>query len=304
MRRIVIVLCSVLLVSMGTGAGAADTVLFPAHVNDSWMLQRFSEPASAVRVTNVTPAGWARFEGLFDMSPLWLKVSGNKVFTKPAHVLYDFTAAQGAQWNVVVGKLTGSVSVMEKDANVMTSFGAKTGCTAFAVLWNDLADVGVATQWFCPGIGLVKQEKFTIAGVETEYTASSAVSGEISVGYVGQGMNVRLDKSEAVAGSALKARLELWDTTGTRREFRSPTSQLFDLRIVNEHGWTVRLWSWDQVFLPVETSWVLKADKDFDAELPLLDFWGHPLRPGDYTVEGWIIDSDAAPAAKTQVRID
>lgn len=304
MRKIAIVLCSALLVSLGTAAGAASTVMFPANLNDSWVLQRFAEPESQVRVVQVTKVGWVQFEGLFDMK-LWLKPQGNRVFTKPAHLLYDFAAPVGETWHAVIGKLEGSVTVAEKDARVTTAFGPKTGCTAFVFQWDNLADAGVALQWFCPGIGLVKQDKLTIAGVFTEQTAVASVLGQIAVGYVGQGMNVRADKTAAASGSVLEARLELWDTTGMQRHFRSETSQLFDLRLVNARGETVRLWSWDQVFLPVVTLWTLEGEKEFDAELLLAHPDGHKLSPGLYTVEGWIIDeSQASPAARTQIRVN
>jgi hypothetical protein len=293
-----------LLVPMGAAAADfwAGFEMFPADVNDTWVLQRFSEPGSQVRVAAVTETGWVRFEGLFDTS-LWLKPHGKKVFTKTTQVLYDFDAPQGTEWAVKIGGLVASVTVAEKDANVTTAFGPKTGCTAFAFVWENLSDAGVARQWFCPQIGLVKQDKITIAGIETEDTVAAAVRGTIIHGYVGQGMNVRLDRRVASAGSVLNAQLELWDTTGMPRRFRSETSQLFDLRLVNDRGQTVRLWSSDQVFLPVVTKWVLDGEKDFDAELLLVHPDGHALAPGIYTVEGWIIDDGPRPAAKTQIRV-
>jgi hypothetical protein len=318
MRRIAITLLAGLLVSVGTNAPAASTTgMFPANLNDSWMLQRFGQEENQIRVTSYTRPGWLLFEGMFDMD-LWLRASGAKVYvrtraTTPQRLLYDFEAEQGREWDVQLGDLVGFVTVAAKDATVDTAFGAKPGCTAFAFHWDNLADAGIEMQWFCPGLGLVKQDKSSIAGPLTEYTVASAIGGTIEIGYIGQGMNVRLDRFSAYAGEVLKARLELWDTTGvpnttgTRRQFQSATTQLFELRIVNGRGETVRLWSSDKVFLPQVTAWTLEDEAEFDAELPLIDFDGRPLPSGMYTVEGWIIDMlstpgfGARPAAQTQI---
>jgi hypothetical protein len=320
MRRIAITLLAGLLVSLGTNAPAASsTGMFPAALNDGWMLQRFGEEQTQIRVTAATRPGWMLFEGLFDMD-LWLRPSGARVYartqaTTPQQLLYDFEAAQGREWEVELGDLVGFVMVAEKDATVDTAFGTKVGCTAFGFHWDNLADAGIELQWFCPGLGLVKQHKSYIAGVHTEYVVAAAIGGTIEVGYIGQGMNVRLDRFVANAGEVLKARLELWDTsdmlntTGTRRQFHSETTQLFDLRIVNAQGETVRLWSWDKTFEPVPKSWTLEGEAEFDAQLPLVDFEGRPLPPGMYTVQGWIIDSvstpgfGARPEAQTQITI-
>jgi hypothetical protein len=307
MKRIAIVLLSGLVGSFGMAVTADSGEMFPAHLNDCWMMQAFSGPETDIHVRAVTKTGWLHFDKLFDMG-VWLKPEGTKVFVRsdsgPKALLYDFGAAQGAQWTVAFGGLFGSVTVAEKDARVATAYGTKEGCVAFAFVWDNMADAGVATQWFCPGLGLVKQDKLSIAGLVTEYTSAAAIRGEIELGYLGQGMNVRLDQGKAYSGSMLQARLELWDTTGMRREFRSKTSQLFDIRIVNERGETVRLWSADKIFLPVITTWILDGEKDFTAELPLANQDGDLLPPGLYTIEGCIIDRVAQPTARTQIRVN
>jgi hypothetical protein len=307
MRRIAIALFSCLLVSAGIAATADFGAMFPANLNDSWVLERFAEPSTNVRVAGTTPTGWVRFTGLFDMN-LLLWPDGPQVFVwgdgrEPRQLLYDFAAPQGTAWHVEFGGLVGSVTVAEKGAAVDTAFGPMTRCAAFNFLWENLADTGVETQWFCPGVGLVKQTKTTIAGPYAEYTVAASIRGDIAIGYLGQGINVRVETGTASSGSVLKARIEMWDTTGTRRRFRSETSQLFDLRLVNDRGQMVRLWSWDQVFDPVVTTWVLDGDEDFEAELLLAHRGGQPLEPGLYTVEGWIIDNRARPGGKTQVRV-
>ena len=308
MRRSFIVLLSCLLMSAGIAAAADVGEMFPANLNDSWALERFGEAEANIRVTAIDQAGWHRFEGLFDMT-LMLWPRGDQVYAwrdgraAMPQLLYDFAAPLGAAWHVDLRGLRGHVTVAEKDAKVDTAFGPLGACTAFDFLWENLADAGVETQWFCPGIGLVKQTDTTIAGPAVEYTRAAAIGGDIMIGYVGQGMNVRIDQGKARGGSVLKARLEMWDTTGTRRPFHSPTTQLFDIAVVNQGGQVVRLWSWDKAFDPVPTTWILDGEEDFEADLLLLNRKGLPLPPGLYTVEGWIIDKLPRPGAKTQIRI-
>jgi len=304
MRRIAIVLFA-LLVSAGIGATADFGSMFPANLNDSWTLERFAEPSADVRVTAITSTGWIRFEGLFDMT-LLLRPHGSQVFVWPdgnRQLLYDFAAPVGSTWPVAFRGVVGSVTVAERRADVTTAFGPMKNCAAFNFRWENLADTGVDTQWFCPGVGLVKQTKATIAGPYAEYTVAASIRGKIAIGYLGQGVNVRIDQGKALSGSTLKARIEMWDTTGTRRQYRSDTTQLFDIRLVNDRGQMVRLWSWDQVFEPVATTWTLDGEKDFEADLPLLHRGGKPLEPGLYTVEGWVIDQRAQPGAKTQILV-
>ena len=304
MRRIALVLLA-LLVSAGIGATADFGSMFPANLNDSWTLERFAEPSADVRVTAITSTGWMKFEGLFDMN-LLLRPHGSQVFVWSEgnrQLLYDFAAPVGSTWPVQFRGVVGSVTVAERRADVTTAFGPMKGCAAFKFLWESVADTAVDTQWFCPGVGLVKQTRATISESFAEYTVAASIHGNITIGYLGQGVNVRIDQGKAPSGSMLKARIEMWDTTGTRRRFMSETSQLFDIRLVNERGQTVRLWSWDQVFEPVVTTWTLDGEKDFEADLPLLHRGGKPLEPGLYTVEGWVIDQRAQPGAKTQIQV-
>ena len=125
MRRIAITLLAGLLVSLGTNAPAASTTgMFPANLNDSWMVQRFGEEETQIRVTALARPGWLFFEGMFDMD-LWLRASGAKVYartraTTPQQLLYDFEAEQGREWEVELGDLVGFATVVAKDA---TNFG-------------------------------------------------------------------------------------------------------------------------------------------------------------------------------------
>lgn len=305
MRRLSIVLVACLLLSAGIAAAADVGEMFPANLNDSWTLEQFGESELSIRVTEVTSAGWVRFDGLFDMN-LLLWPRGDQVYVwdgkEARELLYDFAAPLGAAWHVELRGVPTHVTVVEKDAKVDTAFGPMEACTVFGFRWES-TDIGIETQWFCPGIGLVKQTRIGFGGAVAEYTMAAAIRGEIAIGYVGQGMNVRIQQGKARSGAVLKARLEMWDTTGTRRPFHSETTQLFDIRLVNERGQTVRLWSWDQVFDPIPTTWILDGEKDFEAELLLAHRGGAPLRPGLYTVEGWIIDNKPGPGAKTQIRV-
>ena len=102
MRKIAIVLLSGLIGSLGMAVPADSSPLFPAHLNDCWMLQTFSGPSTDIHVTAVTKTGWFHFDKLFDTG-VWLKPQGDKVFVRadvstPKALLYDFSAAQGTQW--------------------------------------------------------------------------------------------------------------------------------------------------------------------------------------------------------------
>jgi intracellular proteinase inhibitor BsuPI len=286
--------------------------MFPTNVNDSWSLQRFTQSASHLRVASISKTGWRRVEGLFDVD-LWLYPQGRKMFVwdesqGASQVLYDFDASPGAQWSIDFGssgyRLTGSVRVVAKGVTVSTAFGPLSGCTTFSFAWENLADTGVSQQSFCPGVGLVSQERSTFMGAEPEQTVARSVQGVIATGYAGHGMNVRLERAAATRGTTLKVQLALWDTTGARRTFRSASTQLFDVRMVDATGQVVRLWSSDTMFAQTATSWTLEGEKAFDLELPLTYSDGRPLNPGLYTVEGWILDSQPRPFARTQLVVN
>ena len=311
MRKAAIALSALLAVfSLVSLAEPAD--MFPTNVNDSWSLQRFTQPASHLRVASIGKTGWRRVEGLFDVD-LWLYPQGRRMFVwdesqGASQVLYDFDAATGAQWRIDFGssayRLTGTVRVVAKGVALQTAFGPVSGCTTFSFAWENLADTGVSLQSFCPGIGLVSQERSTFMGPDAEQTVARSVQGVVATGYVGHGLNVRLERAAAGRGTMLKVQLAMWDTTGARRTFRSATTQLFDVRIVDAGGQVVRLWSSDAMFAQTATSWTLEGEKAFDLELPLTYSDGRPLNPGLYTVEGWILDSQPRPFARTQLVVN
>jgi len=310
MRRTLIVFCGLLL-SIGLGLGAQAADLFPANVNDTWSLHQFTGESSRVQVVSEGRAGWKRFQGLFDRT-LWLLPHHSRVLlwnetARATQVLYDFDAAVGDRWPIAFGtpadRLTGSVTVVTKEDKIQTAFGPRTGCMTFGFVWDGLSDAGIISQSFCPDLGLVRQDRLTFAGVDTEVTVAEAVGGLITTGYLGQGMNVRVDEGITAPGRALKVRLELWDTTGAERWFTSSTAQLFDVKLVDAAGRVVRLWSSDRMFAQIATSWALEGEKTFDLEMPLRSLDDRPLAAGQYTIEGWIIDEGPRPAAKTQVLI-
>jgi len=310
MRRMLVVFCGLLL-SIGLCLAAQAADLFPANVNDAWSLHRFGEESSRVHVLSEGLADWKRFQGLFDTT-LWLLPRRSEVLvwdeaSSAVQVLYDFDAPVGATWPVAFGAagdhLTGQATVVTKEAGVQTAFGPRTGCTTFGFVWDGLADAGVVTQSFCPGLGLVRQERLSFAGVEAEVTVAEAVDGVITTGYLGQGMNVKVEQAIAAPGDVLKVRLELWDTTGARRRFHSGTTQLFDAKLLDANGRLVRRWSWGQSFAQVATSWVLEGERSFELEMPLRSLDGRPLAAGGYTIEGWILDERPHPAARTQVLV-
>lgn len=145
------------------------------------------------------------------------------------------------------------------------------------------ADAGATVQYFLPYVGLLVYEQSSIAGPvryelmysRTGFTTVEAKSNAFTIGTDAQAYKAG-ESTEMVARVTLKASEPI--------QLTFPSGQNTDLRIYNERGESVYIWSADKLFSqavrevtiqPGERSWVMQA--------PL-----SRLAPGRYVAEGWL----------------
>jgi len=112
------------------------------------------------------------------------------------------------------------------------------------------ADAGVTRQYYAPNVGLIRQEQTTFAGPLVYrliyYHAGVRTDATQEVSFT-----VALDSPWYFSGGLLGARLTLRNTKADAVNLHFPSSQSFDLKILNDKGEAVFVWSSSRSFAQV-----------------------------------------------------
>jgi len=145
------------------------------------------------------------------------------------------------------------------------------------------ADAGVTNQYYAPGVGLIRQEQTTFAGplayrlMYYRAGARQSVTGEVA-------FTVAVDSPSYFSGGVLGARLTLRNGASDPITLHFPSSQSFDLKILNEKGEGVYTWSADKSFAAVLHDEKLgPGELAYGATIPL-----DGLAPGRYTMQAFL----------------
>jgi len=194
---------------------------------------------------------------------------------------------QPAQPNVAPGPLkfdecTRSVASVNPSAKLTTAIGDFSN--ALEIRYKPVcADAGVNVQYFLSWVGLVRQEVSSIAG-PVIYELTYSRTGSTAVEAKNIGFTLALDSQAYKAGqeAAGIARLTLRASEPVKLTF--PSSQSYDLRIVNDKGESVYTWSADKLFAQVvREEQVGPGERTWQLEFPVNQFTA-----GKYTAEAWL----------------
>jgi hypothetical protein len=94
-----------------------------------------------------------------------------------------------------------------------------------------------------------------------------------------------IDREKAIP--VLKATATVENSSDIPVKLTFPSSQLFDMSIVNEAGETVYFWSANKLFAAVVTE-VELGRRVLEDEIPLAA-GSQPLPPGMYVLEAWLV---------------
>ncbi|HJZ98727.1 MAG TPA: BsuPI-related putative proteinase inhibitor [Candidatus Solibacter sp.] len=145
------------------------------------------------------------------------------------------------------------------------------------------ADAGVTAQYYAPGVGLIRQEQTTFAGplvyrlIYYRAGARQSVTGDVA-------FTVAVDSPWYYSGGVLGARLMLRNGATDAVTLHFPSSQSYDLKILNDRGQAVYTWSADKLFAAVLHDEKLgPGELAYGATIPL-----DGLAPGHYTMQAFL----------------
>ena len=147
------------------------------------------------------------------------------------------------------------------------------------------ADAGVTEQDYLPYVGLLRHVTTSIAG-PVQYDLLYVRSGftNADAGQIGFGVTVDANTYAATDTARATVRLSLRSTLSDPITLTFPSGQNFDVKVTNEKGETVYVWSADKLFTAIfRTERFGPGEKNYAISVPL-----GRLPTGRYVVEGYL----------------
>jgi hypothetical protein len=283
---------SLWLAAAATFAGAATPENFPLQNGNSWLFKSTSRLARSPQSVEVQGTEKRRERDYsrvdFFGRTLYLRGENNRilVFNTEAgqeRTWLDFSADVGSSVPVDIDQCVRSARIQSKAAKIKTEAGEWDNAIHF-VFEPSCADAGITTMYFVPGVGPVVYETTSIAGPvrwELHYTRAGSSAAEAAQ----VAFTVSVDAPTYKAGEAVDilVRLTLRNTHQQPLTLVFPSSQRYDMRIWNDQGQVVYVWSADKLFAQALVTETVQGERTFafTATVPT-------LAPGRYVAEAWL----------------
>jgi hypothetical protein len=162
---------------------------------------------------------------------------------------------------------------------------------------NTCKDAGVTTQYYAPTVGLIRQDQSGFAG-PVVYRLIYYHVGDRTVAVPEVSFTVAVDSPVYVPGNLLGARLTLRaGIDGVNLHF--PSSQSFDLKILNDKGASVYTWSSDKSFAAVvRDESVVSGELTYGVTVPTDAF-----PPGHYVLQAFLTTDPIAYSGQVAFEI-
>jgi hypothetical protein len=276
-----------------TSLFSASTEYFPLQIGNSWVYR--SMQGRLNRIQTIAVESIETVEGrnyyrvrFFERSLLVRQLDdGSLVFynpeTKQERLWLPFASPEGQKTESEFDTCSKAATVRSKSASVRTPIGEFNN--ALQLTYEpSCADAGITSQYFLPYIGLLQQESTTIAGPQKyELLYSRTGFTNIETGQVGFGM--ALDGHVYKVGQEeMLVRLTLRSTHPDPIPLFFPSGQNYDLKIYNERGEAVYVWSADKLFpLIIRSEQFGPGEKTFAFAVPIAQ-----LPAGRYAAESYL----------------
>jgi hypothetical protein len=201
--------------------------------------------------------------------------------TRTEGVWLPFGAAEGSSVRTEMDQCSRTVTVASAAAKIAIGIGTFDNALHLRYTPN-CADAGVTEQYFLPYVGMVLHETTSIAGPVRHELVYSLTGATNVVGRT-NAFTLSTDAPVYKAGQTteLLARVTLRVSEPIQLTF--PSGQNTDLRITNERGDSVYVWSADKLFTQIFRELQIEGERNWVMSVPITD-----LPPGRYTAEGWL----------------
>jgi hypothetical protein len=153
---------------------------------------------------------------------------------------------------------------------------------------GNCADAGAISTELLPWVGILRHTTQSIAGPRHLDLVYARVGDSLQVGAPETGFALSLSSNSYVSGAMLSARLSIRHTLPSPLELNFPSTQQYDLAIVNEAGERVVVWSANKLFAAILTKVKVAGEHSFTVSMSLNDLSGQRLPPGNYALEAWL----------------
>ena len=270
----------------------AATDYFPLQVGNSWAYRvtqgRMSRPGTINVEARETIDGRGYFRVNFFEEIVYLRqVESGSIMvydreTKQEGVWLPLGAAQGQTVQTEMDRCSRTATIQSTAAPVKTVLGEFNN--ALQIRYTpSCADAGITQQYFLPYVGMVSHETSSIAGPvrhELVYSRTGATNLDARSNAFTVGTDAPVYKVGQTADALVRLTLRVTEPM----TLTFPSGQDGDLRITNEKGESVYVWSADKLFPmiyrelrfePGERTWLMEAPI---STLPV----------GRYHVEAWL----------------
>jgi hypothetical protein len=195
-----------------------------------------------------------------------------------------FDAAIGVTTPVNIEPCTKAAKVESRSATVKTPAGEWSNAIQFT-FESSCADAGITMMYFVPEVGPVVYETSSIAGpVRWELIYARAGSKAVEAPQIGFTVALDAPVYKQPNDTTMLTRLTLRNTNVQPVTLTFTSGQNYDLRIWNDRGEVVYVWSADKLFpLIFRQEQLSQGERTFAFSVPI-----GSLQVGRYVVEAWL----------------
>ncbi|MBI3678857.1 MAG: hypothetical protein HY235_00375 [Acidobacteria bacterium] len=271
---------------------------FPLETGNQWVYRSGGTRVERPLLLEIARAGmfedrtYYQLEG-FPNGPHWLRINEEGSLVewdseqRQERLWYAFAAQEGTTYRTFLPACCGIARVVSRKAKVSLPLGEFTN--ALELTYPGVFQVGIEREYFLPGVGLVHRTENTggptIAVHDLIY---ARIGGNTVLAAAENGFRVALDRAVYPPGSQALVRLTLRHTRANPLRLVFPSSQQFDIVVLNEKGAEVYRWSSGRFFIQALTGVTVEGEKNWAGNVPLTG-----LPEGRYRVEAWLTTTGA-----------
>jgi hypothetical protein len=304
MRGTKTTILNALLLAATLPAFGADPDYFPLAVGNSWVYKVTEGRIPDVQTVEVTST--TSFDGrdyyavkFFERDAFLRMATDGTLFEydssgKREKVWVAFGSDPGQAFTTEIDSCNKTGKIDSKAARYSGAIGNFTNALQ-VTFTQSCADAGIQNQIFLPYVGLVQHVVDNIAGAR-KYTLIYSRTGVTEVTTSEIRFSLSLDSATYPADAKtatpeMMARLTMRNTTPDPIVLQFPSAQSYDLKIRNEKGDVVYVWSADKIFAQVlRTETFNPGERNYIVRVPLPG-----LPTGKYVVDAYL--TTAIPAS-------
>ena len=262
---------------------------FPLVPGSTWVYRSTSGLSPiTLKLGPATEAGGQQYYRLdgYTTAPVFIRqtAQGNLVRwddtrkTEVAFLLFD-----GSEFSSLIEPCQQKGRAEEKLAPYKGPVGNSDSAKVIRYTPGICADAGLTRETFLPYLGLVQRAETSLIGERTLDLIYAQIGGFTYIQEPGVSFSISLTPLP----KAISARLILQNRTDRDIPLQFTSSQTYDFRVRDERGEIVYTWSSTRLFLQVTRDVNIRGEEVWVETFPV-----EQLRPGTYSVEGYLTNSD------------